>query len=122
MVWMSAIVIEKAKSLAKSIAESEEYLELKKAKEELEKHEAALIMWRDFEKSQLELQAAIMAGEEIPDEKKKEIEKSFEIIMLNPYVRDMYAASIRFYGMIEEISRIIGEAVGFKIRPDDNLN
>lgn len=48
--------VELAKELAKSLTNSSEYVSYKAAKEKLENHEAAKLMFDDFRKKQMELE------------------------------------------------------------------
>ena len=109
-----SLVLERARQLAKALGECDEYVSYKKSLEELEKHEAARIMWVDFQKRQAAIQRARLSGEEIPEERIKELERSYEILMMNPYVRDVIAAEFRFTHLFADVQRIIGEAVGIK--------
>ncbi|NLY91943.1 MAG: YlbF family regulator [Firmicutes bacterium] len=101
-----------AKELANSIRESQEYLAWQKAKEELEKHEAAKIMLEDFRKKQWELEKARLAGEKVQPEQEEQFKKLAEIIQYNPYVRDFLVAELNLNRLIMEIQRIIASAVG----------
>ena len=109
-----SLVLERARQLAKALGECDEYLSYKKSLEELEKHEAARIMWTDFQKRQAEIQRARLSGEEVPEARIKELERSYEILMMNPYIRDVIAAEFRFTHLFADVQRIIGEAVGIR--------
>lgn len=109
-----SLVLERARQLAKALGECDEYVSYKKSLEELEKHEAARIMWTDFQHRQAEIQRARLSGEEIPEERISELERSYEILMMNPYIRDVIAAEFRFTHLFADVQRIIGEAVGIR--------
>lgn len=104
-----------AKELANAIQESQEYLAWQKAKEELEKHEAAKIMLEDFRKKQWDLEKARLAGEKVPPEQEEQFKKLAEIIQYNPYVRDFLIAEFNLNQMLMEIQRIIASAVGVEL-------
>ncbi|HHT47883.1 MAG TPA: YlbF family regulator [Firmicutes bacterium] len=104
-----------AKELANSIRESQEYLAWQKAKEELEKHEAAKIMLEDFRKKQWELEKARLGGEAVKPEQEEQFKKLAEIIQFNPYVREFLLAELALNQLIMEIERIIASAVGVEI-------
>lgn len=104
-----------AKELATSIRESQEYLAWQKAKEELDKHEAAKIMLEDFRKKQWELEKTRLSGEKIQPEQEEQFKKLAEIIQYNPYVRDFLLAELNLNQLIMEIQRIIASAVGVEL-------
>ena len=104
-----------AKELANSIRESQEYLTWQKAKEELDKHEAAKIMLEDFRKKQWELEQTRISGETVPADQEEQFKKLAEIIQYNPYVRDFLVAEMNLNQMIMEIQRIIASALGVEI-------
>ena len=52
----------KAQELAEAIASSREYTRLKVAREEVDQHQAAKVMLRDFQEKQLQLQQQQMSG------------------------------------------------------------
>jgi cell fate (sporulation/competence/biofilm development) regulator YlbF (YheA/YmcA/DUF963 family) len=108
-----------AKELANSIRESQEYLSWQKAKEELDKHEAAKIMLEDFRKKQWELEQTRVSGETIPAEQEEQFKKLAEIIQYNPYVRDFLVAEMNLNQMVMEIQRIIASALGVEITEED---
>ncbi|HBL35234.1 MAG TPA: hypothetical protein DDZ55_00335 [Firmicutes bacterium] len=108
-----------AKELANSIRESQEYLTWQKAKEELDKHEAAKIMLEDFRKKQWELEQTRISGEAVPADQEEQFKKLAEIIQYNPYVRDFLIAEMNLNQMIMEIQRIIASALGVEIPEED---
>ncbi|HBR34021.1 MAG TPA: hypothetical protein DD734_05250 [Firmicutes bacterium] len=108
-----------AKELANSIRESQEYLTWQKAKEELDKHEAAKIMLEDFRKKQWELEQTRISGETVPADQEEQFKKLAEIIQYNPYVRDFLIAEMNLNQMIMEIQRIIASALGVEIPEED---
>jgi cell fate (sporulation/competence/biofilm development) regulator YlbF (YheA/YmcA/DUF963 family) len=108
-----------AKELANSIRESQEYLSWQKAKEELDKHEAAKIMLEDFRKKQWDLEQTRLSGETISTEQEEQFKKLAEIIQYNPYVRDFLLAEMNLNQMVIEIQRIIASALGVEITEED---
>lgn len=107
--------VEMARQLAKSLAESDEYRNYKKAKEKLEEHEAAKTMLEDFRKKEWELERKKLSGEKILGPLEDELKKLAGIIGLNPYVRDFLMAEYQFSQIYMEVQQIIGEAVGLKM-------
>lgn len=111
--WMS-LVLERARQLAKALENCDEYTAYKNALAELEKHEAARLMWRDFQKRQAEVQMARLSGEEVSEEQIEDLERGYDILMMNPYVRDVVIAEFKFTQLFAEVQKIIGEAVGIR--------
>lgn len=110
--------VELARQLAKSLAESEEYQNYRKAQEKLAEHEAAKAMLEDFRKKEWELERKKISGEKILGPLEDEIKKLAGVIGLNPYVRDFLMAEYQFSQLYMEVQRIIGAAVGLKM-PED---
>ncbi|HYH03975.1 MAG TPA: YlbF family regulator [Bacillota bacterium] len=104
-----------AKELAKSIASSTEYLNYKSAKEKLETHEAAKLMFDDFRKKQLELQRKKLSGEKALEPLETEIRKLTEVVSLNLYVRDFLMAEYQFSKMMMDVQKTLSEAVDIKL-------
>ncbi|HEY8463373.1 MAG TPA: YlbF family regulator [Bacillota bacterium] len=110
--------LEIAKELAKALANCPEYLNYKAAKEKLETHEAAKLMFNDFRKKQLELERKKLSGEPNLEPLEKEIRKLTEVVSLNLYVREFLVAEYQFSKMMMEIQKIINSAVDLKL-PED---
>jgi len=102
----------KAEALADALANSEVYQAVKAAREELERHEAARIMYRDFRQKQAALEAKVLAGETPSDEEVQALQQAMQIVALNPYVRKLLEAEAAFAVTFAEVQRILGEAVG----------
>lgn len=109
---MNPEVKAKAEALAKALAESEEFKELQEAQEELEKHEAAKIMLRDLRQKQFAVQQKIVAGLTPDESEMQSLQETYQLVAFNPYVRRVIEAEVAFAGMLAEVQRILGEAVG----------
>ena len=112
-------VIELAKQLGKSLAESEAFQNYQKAKASLEEHESAKIMLGDFRKKQWELEQKRSQGDQLLEPLEQELRKLAEIIGLNPYIREYIMAEVQFSQIMIEIQDIIATAVGLKL-PETN--
>jgi len=118
---MSSLVIERARQLAQALENSDEYTAYKKALEELERHEAARLMWNDFQKRQAAIQKARLSGETVTEEQVRDLERGFDLLLMNPYVRDVIVAEVKFTQLFAEVQRIIGEAVGIQYSASEDL-
>lgn len=109
---MNPEVKAKAEALAEALVASEEYKALSEAQEELEKHEAAKIMLRDFRQKQLLLQQKIVAGQTPTESEVQQLQEAYHLVAFNPYVRKVLEAEAAFAAMLAEVQRILGEAIG----------
>ncbi|NLY10687.1 MAG: hypothetical protein GX020_03210 [Firmicutes bacterium] len=111
-------VREKARDLASALQNSAEYQRLINARKAIDEHQAAKIMLRDFRNKQLNLQKQQMEGKPITETQAEEMRKLYEIVSVNPYIRELIEAEFAFGGLMMEIQEIIGEALSIE---EDNL-
>ncbi len=104
-------VYDQANELAKSLKESKEYLEYKKAKEEVKSVPELKEKIDEFEKIRYETQVLALQGEEQSEEKMKKLQELYQILMQNPKVKDYFDIEVRFNVMLADVNKIIGEAV-----------
>lgn len=104
-------VYDQANELAKAIKESKEYLEYKKAKEEVKSIPEMKEKIDEFEKIRYETQVLTIQGEEQSEEKMKKLQELYQILMQNPKVKEYFDIEVRFNVMLADINKIIGEAV-----------
>lgn len=107
----------KAQELADAIVNSDEYKRYMTARERVENHEAASIMLRDFQKRQFELHKQQMEGTPVTESQADELRKLYEIISVNPYIRDLFEAEFVFSGLMMEVQDVLARAIG--LRDDD---
>jgi cell fate (sporulation/competence/biofilm development) regulator YlbF (YheA/YmcA/DUF963 family) len=108
-------VRQKVKELAEALTNSEEYQSFLRAKENLEASSAASKMLNDFIKFQSDLQKAHLQGEEISQDKIDQMQKTFELINFNPYIREYFMADFKLMGLMGEIQKTLSSAVGIDI-------
>lgn len=104
-------VYDQANELAKSLRESKEYLEYKKAKEEVKSVPELKEKIDEFEKIRYETQLLTIQGEQQSEEKMKKLQELYQILMQNPKVKDYFDIEVRFNVMLADVNKIIGEAV-----------
>ena len=104
-------VYDQANELARRIKESKEYLEYKKAKEEVKSIPDLKEKIDEFEKVRYETQVLTIQGEKQSEEKMKKLQELYEILMKNPKVKEYFDIEVRFNVMLADVNRIIGEAV-----------
>ena len=104
-------VYDQANELARSLKESKEYLEYKKAKEEVKSIPELKQKIDEFEKIRYETQVLTIQGEQQSEEKMKKLQELYQILMQNPKVKDYFDIEVRFNVMLADVNKIIGEAV-----------
>ncbi len=104
----------KAQELAEAIANSNEYQRRVKAVEEVNKHQAAKVMLRDFQEKQLELQKRQMSGEEITPEQEEQMQRLFGVISVNPYLRELVEADFAFNGLMMQVTDTLGSVLDLR--------
>ena len=103
-----------AKQLADALVGSEEYQRLKQAREEIEAHQAAKIMLRDFHKKQLELQKQHLEGRPVTDSQTEELGKLYEVLNINPYIRELFEAEFAFHKLMMDVQEVLSDAIGLE--------
>ena len=103
-----------AKQLADALVGSEEYQRLKQAREEIEAHQAAKIMLRDFYKKQLELQKQHLEGRPVTDSQTEELGKLYEVLNINPYIRELFEAEFAFHKLMMDVQEVLSDAIGLE--------
>ena len=109
----------KAEALAEAIAESKEYQAFKDAREELDQHEAAKIMLRDFQQKQARLQQKVLGGENPSEAEVQSLQQAYQLVAFNPYVRKVIEAEAAFSEMLAEVQQMLAAAVGIEVPDDD---
>ncbi len=104
-------VYNEAHKLAKAIKESEEYRTYTEKKEIVYSNEKNKEMVENFMNKVLEIQMEQLSGKEVDQEKVEKLNKLEEVLMLNPTIKEFFAAQLRFSQMVQDINTIIGEAI-----------
>jgi cell fate (sporulation/competence/biofilm development) regulator YlbF (YheA/YmcA/DUF963 family) len=107
-------VQKKAQELAAAIATSSEYSRMITARQEVNKHQAAKVMLRDFQEQQLQLQQQQMSGEEITPEQEDQVQRLFGVISVNPYIRELFEAEFAFSGLMMQVNDALSEVLDLK--------
>ncbi len=107
-------VYDMAHNLARAIKESQEYKDYENQKVEIEKSEDLSEMIKDFQAKQLELQLKQMSGESIQGDMMTSAQELYKIVMANPKAAEYMQAEMRFSLMMNDVNKIIGEAIGIK--------
>ena len=104
-------VYDQANNLAKSIKESKEYLEYKKAKEDLNSNPELKQKVDEFEKIRYDVQVMAFQGEKQDEEKQKKLQEMYQILMQDTKIKEFFDIEVRFNIMLADVNRIISESV-----------
>ncbi|HWR08136.1 YlbF family regulator [Sporomusa sp.] len=104
-------VHDKAHELGRALRGSEEYQAFLNTKKQLDSDPTSKKMVQDFFKKKLAAEYELMAGNPEDKEKSAELQKMYELIVLNPKARDFIHAHMRFQQIAADIYKIIGDAV-----------
>jgi cell fate (sporulation/competence/biofilm development) regulator YlbF (YheA/YmcA/DUF963 family) len=105
-------VYDYAHNLARALKECPEYHAFQNARTRLKAKPAALEMVKDFQKKRLDLQAIVFQGKEPPKEQKEALERLLGVIQGDADVRDYLMAEERFGVIVNDVSKIISDAIG----------
>lgn len=111
-------VYDKANELARALKTSEEVTVYKAALDKVEKNETSKRMLDDFRKKQMELYTLQMQGLEIPKEQIDSLNNLASVITMNQDIKILLEAEYKFSKLMDDIMKIIGEAVNVNITED----
>ncbi|NMB21316.1 MAG: YlbF family regulator [Firmicutes bacterium] len=112
-------VQKKAQELAAAIANSKEYTRMMSARQEVNKHQAAKVMLRDFQEKQLQLQKQQMSGEQITPDQEEQLQSLFGVISVNPYIRELFEAEFAFSGLMMQVNDALAAVLDLKEEDDE---
>lgn len=102
---------ELAQELARTLKESEEFRQFNESKKKVMSDSNNHKMVREFQMKQWEIREAKMLDHEISEEKQQELERLYSLVSLNPTAREYLEAEFEVSRMVNDIQRIIGEAI-----------
>lgn len=103
-------VYDQANNLAKAIHESNEYLEYKKIKEEVNSNLEIKAKIDEFEKIRYDVQVMSFQGKEDPDKMKK-LQEMYNILNEDKKIKEYFDIEVRFNIMLADVNKIISESV-----------
>ena len=107
-----------AHNLARSIRQAPEYAAFKEAKDQIKSEPSAKKMLLDFRRQQFKLQKQLLAGLEIAPEQQEKLEKLYQVISLNLFIKRYMDAEHRLSILMSDIHKIIAEAVELLYDPE----
>lgn len=105
-------VYNEAHNLAKAIKECEEFKIYNGLREQVNNVPEFAKMINDFQAQQMQLQMKQMAGEEIAQDAMESIQQLYSIIMSDPLAGEYMQAEMRFSLMMNDVYKILNEAMG----------
>lgn len=102
---------DKAHELARALRESQEFDSLQKKRLIVETNPESKKLLDDFHKKQVELQTIQLSGKPVTPQQQKEFESIAGLAGLNPTVRDYLAAEMQMIRIMEDIQKILSEAL-----------
>lgn len=103
-------VYDVANNLAKTIQESKEYLDYKKAKELVNSNPETKKKIDDFEKIRYDVQVMSFQGKDDP-EKMKKLQEMYNILNNDKKIKEYFDIEVRFNIMLADVNKIISESV-----------
>lgn len=100
-----------AHELARTLKESDEFKQFLKSKEKVMSDVNNHKMIREFQLRQWEIRDAQMLESEISEEKQQELERLYSLVSINPTAREYLEAEFEVSRMVNDIQKIIGEAI-----------
>ena len=104
-------VYDTANKLAGEIKTSEEYLNYKKIKEQIESNNELKTKIDEFEKTRYEVQVLAMQGKEANEEKNRKLQEMYTILIQNKEIKEYFDLEVKFNVMLADINKIIAESV-----------
>jgi cell fate (sporulation/competence/biofilm development) regulator YlbF (YheA/YmcA/DUF963 family) len=104
-------VYDKSHELAQLLKNSEEYQEFLLAKQAVDSDEQAKKMVKNFIAKQMEVEYAMLDGKSEDKSKTEQLQKMYDLLVLNTKARDFMQAYMRFQRIMGDIYKIIGDSV-----------
>ncbi|HHV45522.1 MAG TPA: YlbF family regulator [Tissierellia bacterium] len=100
-----------AHQLKRAIMNSPEYKNYMEKKNVVYSNEKNKNMVEDFRKQALELQMKQISGQKVDEKEIEKLRNLENILRLNPTINEFLLAEYRFSQMVQDITKIIGEAL-----------
>jgi cell fate (sporulation/competence/biofilm development) regulator YlbF (YheA/YmcA/DUF963 family) len=107
-----------AHNLARALKESPEHRAFAAAKMKIKGRPTAEKMIADFHQKQMELQAVVMQGKEPSKEQQEAVQQLYSIIQGDTDVREYLAVEQRLGTLLNDIYKIIGDAIETDLAPE----
>ena len=108
-----------AHNLARALRESPEYKAFAAAKARVKENATGRQMIKDYHNKQLEVQSEVLQGKEPSAAQQEGLQRLYTIIQGSADVRDYLQAEARVGTLLNDIYRILGEAVDLELTPGE---
>ena len=105
-------VYDQAHGLTQAIKASQEFIQYDALKKQVDTNPELAAMVKEVQAKQFELQAKQMMGEQMNAEMMAQAQQLYAIMMRDPLAMQYMEAQMRFSLMMNDVYKIIGEAVG----------
>ncbi len=104
-------IYDTANKLASEIKQSQEYIEYKKVKEEINNTPELKEKIKKFEEARQEMQKLMIKGGTPVEEKATEIQNLYAELIQNETAKKYFDLEIRFSVLVTDVNKIISEAI-----------
>ena len=101
----------KINELVKSFKETDEYIEYINLKEKIKKNSIQYNILKNFKDKQKDYQLEYINGKELTDEKRKEMEHLYSIVIHNEDSRKLLEVEMKINVMLADVQKMIGYMV-----------
>lgn len=112
-------VYDKAYELKRALSECREVKDYKEALKKVKANPTNKRMLDDFRKKQIEIQAEQYSGKQPDKEKLDQLNKLYNIVSLNSDINNFLQCEYKFSKIMNDISKIISEAVDIDLNFED---
>ena len=104
-------VYDTANRLAQEIKDSEEYIQYKKRKDEINNDPEKKNKVEEFEKLRYDVQLMEYTGQDKDEEKNKKLQEMYVTLVENKDIKEYFDLEVKFNIMIADVNKIIAEAI-----------
>ena len=104
-------VYDLAHELARSLKETDQYKDMKKFRDQVNANESLKKMVDDFSALSVQVQSALMTGQQPDEELMQKLTATQAIVMQDPTCASLLSSEMAFSTIIADISKILTEAI-----------
>ena len=104
-----------AHMLARALKDSPEYKEFKDLKDKVQQNPSTKNMLKDFRKKQFAMQARQLSGQHVTEDEIQQLQNLQNILLQNPVVGPFFHAEYRFTQIMNDVYKIMGDAVDMEM-------
>ena len=108
-------IYDQAHALARSMKESEEYLDYARLKDKAYEDETNRALLDEYKRLQYRMQLAVASGRRVEEDDAQRMQKIAALLQFNPDASAFLLAEFRFQKMLSDIYKILGDAAGIDL-------